>query len=70
MQRQELELEKNQRLAEIAERKEMQEMEARLAHAELIEQYEVDSDDQRTEYNKTRSDETQNEMRSDERQKA
>ena len=46
MQRRELELEKNQRLAEIAERKEMQEMEARLAHAELIEQYEVDSDDQ------------------------
>ena len=46
MQRRELELEKNERLAEIAERKEMQEMEARLAHAELIEQYEVDSDDQ------------------------
>ena len=46
MQRGELELEKNQRLTEIAEMKEMQEIEVKLAHAELIEQYEVDSDDQ------------------------
>ena len=46
MQRQELELERKRQFAEIAERKELQEMEAKLAHAELLEQFEVDSDDQ------------------------
>jgi uncharacterized protein YjbI with pentapeptide repeats len=44
IQRQELEMQRKQRLAELSEMKELQEMEARLAQAELMEQLEYDGD--------------------------